>query len=66
MILFFRFNRKFITQEVKKTNALFGGLNIDIPGIVFVHGSADPRRTVGITSLKNKKNIDVVVVEGLY
>lgn len=65
IIIFYRFNKKFIDKEVKKTNSLFGGLNIDEPRIVFVYGSADPLRSVGITTKKNKKNIDVVTVKGL-
>lgn len=51
---------------MKKTNSLFGGLNIDEPRIVFVTGSADPLRSVSITDNKNKKNIEVVIVKGLY
>jgi len=38
---------------VKRTNILYGALNLQVTNVVFVHGSIDPWHVLGITNSSN-------------
>jgi len=38
---------------VTRTNILYGGLNVKVTNVVFVHGSVDPWHVLGITTSSN-------------
>ncbi|XP_057668742.1 putative serine protease F56F10.1 isoform X1 [Diorhabda carinulata] len=43
------YNRSFLEQAVYRTNTLYGGLDLEVSNVVFVHGSLDPWHVLGIT-----------------
>ncbi|CAH1107855.1 unnamed protein product [Psylliodes chrysocephalus] len=57
-----KFNKTFLENAVKRTNVLYGGLNIEVNNVVFVHGSLDPWHALGITQSKN--GAPVILIEG--
>lgn len=64
MIQFHSINKKFINKGVSYTNKVRDGLKINTSRIMFVHGSIDPWRILGVTSTKKNKNLDVIVIKG--
>ncbi|GJQ66354.1 hypothetical protein Trydic_g10538 [Trypoxylus dichotomus] len=44
-----KYNKDFLNASVRRTNTLYGALNIDVTNVVFVHGSIDPWHALGIT-----------------
>ncbi|KAK9877980.1 hypothetical protein WA026_020195 [Henosepilachna vigintioctopunctata] len=49
-----RFDGDFLNQVVDQTNINYGGLDIEVTNVVFVHGSIDPWHALGITKTKNQ------------
>ncbi|CAH1101926.1 unnamed protein product [Psylliodes chrysocephalus] len=47
------FNKTFLDNAVERTNVLYGGLDIEVNNVVFVHGSLDPWHVLGITQTEN-------------
>jgi pimeloyl-ACP methyl ester carboxylesterase len=43
------YNKTFLEHAIYRTNTLYGGLDIDVSNVVFVHGSLDPWHVLGIT-----------------
>lgn len=42
------YDDNFLNAAIDRTNTLFGGLNIEVSNVVFVHGSIDPWHALGI------------------
>ncbi|XP_018571430.1 putative serine protease K12H4.7 [Anoplophora glabripennis] len=57
------FNRTYVEDNVDQTNAKYGGTDIDVTNVVFVHGSFDPFYPLGITESQNP-DISAIFVEG--
>lgn len=55
MILFYfsRYNEIFLNSAAKRSNIMYGDLNIDVSRVVFVHGSIDPWHALGILQSKS-------------
>lgn len=49
-----KYNGNFIYKAADQTNAMYGGLEIDVTNVVFVHGSIDPWHALGITKTLNQ------------
>lgn len=45
-----KFSTDFIQGAVNWTNIVYGGLDIDVTNVVFVHGSIDPWHALGVTT----------------
>ncbi|CAG9839384.1 unnamed protein product [Diabrotica balteata] len=57
------YNDMFLDHAVNRTNVFYGGLDIEVSNVVFVHGSLDPWRLLGITKTLNEK-APVIIIEG--
>ncbi|XP_044750405.1 putative serine protease K12H4.7 [Coccinella septempunctata] len=58
-----RFNTSFLDRAVDRTNTIYGGLDIDVTNVVFVHGSVDPWHALGITKTKDQ-GAPAIYIEG--
>ncbi|XP_072398054.1 putative serine protease K12H4.7 [Diabrotica undecimpunctata] len=56
-------NEMFLDRAINRTNVFYGGLDIEVSNVVFVHGSLDPWRLLGITKTLNEK-APVIMIEG--
>lgn len=45
-----RYNLDLLNNAVKRTNTLYGALQLEVNNVVFVHGSVDPWHALGITT----------------
>ncbi|XP_015174578.1 PREDICTED: putative serine protease K12H4.7 [Polistes dominula] len=45
-----RYNLNLLNNAVKRTNTLYGALQLKVNNVVFVHGSVDPWHALGITT----------------
>ncbi|XP_018564987.1 putative serine protease K12H4.7 isoform X2 [Anoplophora glabripennis] len=57
------FNETFINAQIDRTNANYGGIDIAVSNVVYVHGSLDPWHAVGLTETTNPDS-PVIYVEG--
>uniref|UniRef100_A0A6P7GNB5 LOW QUALITY PROTEIN: thymus-specific serine protease-like n=1 Tax=Diabrotica virgifera virgifera TaxID=50390 RepID=A0A6P7GNB5_DIAVI len=57
------YNEMFVDHAINRTNVLYGGLDIEVSNVVFVHGSVDPWRLLGITKTLNDK-APAILIEG--
>lgn len=48
-----RYNIDLLKLAVAQTNIYYGGLNLQVSNVVFVHGSVDPWHVLGITNSSN-------------
>nr|XP_013189334.1 unnamed protein product [Amyelois transitella] len=48
-----KFNVDFVNSAAKATNIYYGGLDISVSRVVFVHGSVDPWHALGVTSTED-------------
>ena len=44
------FNSELLERGIRRSNTMYGGRNIKVSNVVFVHGSIDPWHALGITS----------------
>jgi hypothetical protein len=49
MMFVCRYDARQVVRGVKRTNTIYGGLQIQASRVVFVHGSIDPWHALGIT-----------------
>jgi hypothetical protein len=49
MMFMYRYDAKQVMRGVKRTNTMYGGLQLQATRVVFVHGSIDPWHALGIT-----------------
>jgi hypothetical protein len=49
MMFVYRYNTGQVVRGVKRTNTIYGGLQLQATRVVFVHGSIDPWHALGIT-----------------
>ncbi|CAG9854740.1 unnamed protein product [Phyllotreta striolata] len=49
------YDRKFLDKAIERSNTLYGGLDIEVTNVVFVHGSLDPWHVLGITKTRDNK-----------
>lgn len=61
---FYSINKKSIEKGVSNTNKIYNGVKINTSRILFVHGTIDPWRTLGVTSTKKNNNLELVVIKG--
>ena len=59
------FTPEYIESLVQETNAMYGGKNIDVDNVVFVHGSIDPWHAMGQLTDVNE-NSPAFVIDGKY
>ncbi|KDR21723.1 putative serine protease K12H4.7 [Zootermopsis nevadensis] len=58
-----RYNGTLVMQGVKRTNTIYGALNIQATRVVSVHGSVDPWHVLGITQTI-KKDSPAIYIKG--
>ncbi|KAF2906004.1 hypothetical protein ILUMI_00171 [Ignelater luminosus] len=58
-----QFTADYITSQVDNTNRYYGGLDINVTNVVFVHGSIDPWHALGLTKTRNPK-APVIYIKG--
>lgn len=58
-----KFNADFLEKAVDRTNNLYGGLDIEVSNVVFVHGSIDPWHALGITKTQSN-NAPAIYITG--
>lgn len=51
--LYSRYNLDFIRNAVAWTNTKYGGLDLQVTNVVYVHGSVDPWHALGIIKTKD-------------
>lgn len=49
MMFVYRYDAKQVVRGVKRTNTIYGGLQLQATRVVFIHGSIDPWHALGIT-----------------
>lgn len=54
-----------LSESIKRTNTMYGELNIRVSRVIFVHGSVDPWHALGITQTRTKNNI-AIFINGKY
>lgn len=60
-IFCFRYNSKELSAAVKRTNMMYGALNIKESRVIYVHGSVDPWHALGITRTKSETNAAIYI-----
>lgn len=58
-----QFTLEYVQQRVDHTNEMYGGLDVNATRVIFVHGSLDPWRVLGITETRNVDS-PVVFIQG--
>uniref|UniRef100_A0A6P7HD32 Serine protease K12H4.7 n=1 Tax=Diabrotica virgifera virgifera TaxID=50390 RepID=A0A6P7HD32_DIAVI len=58
------YNEMFVGHAINRTNVFYGGLDIEVSNVVFVHGSRDPWRLLGITKTLNDQ-APAILIEGM-
>ncbi|XP_018571389.1 putative serine protease K12H4.7 [Anoplophora glabripennis] len=57
------FNTSYINGQIEQINTHFGGYDIDVRNVVFVHGSYDPWYPMGLTETTNSES-PVIFIDG--
>ncbi|XP_018571375.1 putative serine protease K12H4.7 [Anoplophora glabripennis] len=57
------FNSSYISGQIGETNTHYGGYDVDVRNVVFVHGSFDPWSPMGLTNTTNPDS-PVIFIEG--
>lgn len=60
---FFRYDKGLLKSATKRSNIIYGGLNIKESRVVYVHGSIDPWHALGIT-ISNSTSAPAIYIEG--
>ena len=60
----FSYDKALLDKTIQHTNRVFGNLNIKTTNILFVHGSVDPWRVLGIVDSDPDKAHQVVYIQG--
>ncbi|XP_011313900.1 putative serine protease K12H4.7 [Fopius arisanus] len=50
-----RYNIHLLENAIERTNTFYGGLQLEVTNVVYVHGSIDPWHALGITKSSNPK-----------
>ncbi|XP_065204123.1 putative serine protease K12H4.7 [Planococcus citri] len=59
------FNETRLKNGIYRTNTIYGGLQVNVGNIIFVHGSVDPWHPLGITRVESKNSpYKVVFING--
>jgi len=58
-----KFNLELLERGIADTNTYYGGLDIQVSNVAFVHGSIDPWHALGITATKNS-GMEAIFIEG--
>ena len=59
-----KFEENVIEENIAQTNFLFGGKELNVSNVVFLHGSLDPWSVMGRTEPWPNEDVDVMVIEG--
>lgn len=65
LILQFRYTRQYVEGQVAKTNAYYGGKNMDSRCVIFVHGTWDPWHSQGVITPKDGNTVILVPSKGV-
>ena len=57
------FTPAYIDAQIAQTNALFGGKNLEVTNVVFVHGTIDPWSAMGRTEPWPNNDNDVLIIK---
>ncbi|XP_060847283.1 putative serine protease K12H4.7 [Rhopalosiphum padi] len=57
------YNFDILSNGIKRSNIMYGELNIKENRVIYVHGSVDPWHALGITQTKSKNNV-AIYIEG--
>ncbi|XP_060534670.1 putative serine protease F56F10.1 [Cylas formicarius] len=57
------YNASYLEEGTKRTNTIYGALDIEVSNVVFVHGSVDPWHALGITKSYNE-NAPAIFIKG--
>ncbi|XP_044268918.1 putative serine protease K12H4.7 [Tribolium madens] len=57
------YDEDFLNDVIDRTNTYYGGLDIEVSNVVFVHGSIDPWHALGITKTIDE-NAPAIYIEG--
>ncbi|XP_001949662.1 putative serine protease K12H4.7 [Acyrthosiphon pisum] len=57
------YNLDLLSNAIKRSNMMYGELNIKENRVIYVHGSVDPWHALGITHTKTKNNV-AIYIEG--
>ena len=60
-----RYNIHLLNSAINRTNILYGGLDLKVTNVVFVHGSTDPWHVLGITKSPNRQ-MPAIYINGVY
>ncbi|CAG9854739.1 unnamed protein product [Phyllotreta striolata] len=58
-----QYTEKFMNDAIDRTNTIYGGLDIKVSNVVFVHGSLDPWHKLGITQTRDK-DAPAILIKG--
>ncbi|CAH0746146.1 unnamed protein product [Diatraea saccharalis] len=61
-----KFNKEFVRNAAAWTNSKYGGLDVSVSRVVFVHGSVDPWHALGITVTKDNDAPAIYIHGKLY
>ncbi|XP_026681424.1 putative serine protease K12H4.7 [Diaphorina citri] len=50
-----KFSEKLVEAAVERTNTMYGGLDLEVSRVVFVHGSIDPWHALGIYETRSQQ-----------
>ena len=59
-----KYTRDYITKQIEKTNSNFGGKDLNVSNVVFIHGSIDPWSPYGRTEPMSNEGVEVIVIKG--
>lgn len=62
--IIYRFTKTFIQDAIDWTNNNYGGLDIKVTRVIFVHGTADPWHRLGLNKPTNPDS-PVIMIEGM-
>lgn len=62
---YFRYNLDILSNAIKRSNMMYGELNIKESRVIYVHGSVDPWHALGITRTKTKNTV-AIYIEGNF
>jgi hypothetical protein len=60
-----RYDAKQVMRGVKRTNTLYGALELQATNVVFIHGSVDPWHALGITRTV-KQESPAIYIRGAF
>lgn len=63
LVIISRYNADLLSEAVKRSNMMYGDLNIRESRVIYVHGSVDPWHALGITQTRASNTV-AIYIEG--